>query len=84
MLLVCVWLLWNRNRKVGGTLFGLLVTGVTLGTGLRNTKPVCSPGEPLTQLLLTLSSLNFLLPLFVGATFPFLNKLNANMRKQLH
>jgi len=43
MLLVCVWLLWNKGRRVGGALFALLVTCVSLGTGLRNTKPVSSP-----------------------------------------
>ena len=43
MLLVCVWLLWNRDRRVGATLFILLVTCVSLGTGLRNTKPVRPP-----------------------------------------
>jgi hypothetical protein len=52
MLLVCVWLLWNKNWRVGATLFTLLVAGVSLGTGLRHTKPVRSPDEPLTWLLL--------------------------------
>jgi len=52
MLLVCVWLLWNKDRRVGGALLTLLVTGVSLGTGLRNTKPPKLPSPTLPPLAL--------------------------------
>ena len=48
MLLICVWFLCNKDRRVAAIPSTLLVAGVSLSTGLRHTKPVCSSGELLT------------------------------------
>ena len=84
MLLICVWLLWNKDRRVGVSLFILLVTGVSLGTGLRKTKPVRFPDEPPTSLYSPTLQPNLPSPTLREHHHLLLNESNHHMRKQPH